>query len=118
MDNKLRYEKYNNCNDVLIIDLHNNYSVVSITGYNKNTKKYEVMLFLKNNSIDDWKLIEIPKLELFANTSTINSAVLKQISALWEDNFFDYYIKRYEYEMKCFEVGNNTLEKEVFKYVS
>ena len=42
----------------------------------------------------------------------INKAILKHVATLLSDGFFDYYINRYEYEMKCFDVGNNLAEKE------
>ena len=31
---KLKYEKFNNSNDIIIIDLHNGYTVIAITGFN------------------------------------------------------------------------------------
>mgnify|MGYP007130715032 CR=1 FL=1 len=48
----------------------------------------------------------------------INSAVLKQVATFLEDGFFDYYIQRYEYELKCFDIGCEVLEKErLLKYL-
>lgn len=110
---RLKYEKYNNTNDVITIDLYNGYSVIAVTGFNTDNRVYTTTLFLKDNTVDTWKLIEnAENLEFHSNQSTINSAILKQVSIFLHDGFFDYYIQRYEYETKCFDVGNDLAEKE------
>ena len=110
---RLKYEKINNSNEVITIDLHNGYSVIAITGFDAENKVYITTLFLKDNTIDTWKLIEkADKLVFHANNNTINSAILKQVSTFLDEGFFDYYIQRYKYEMNCFDVGNNLAEKE------
>lgn len=110
---KLKYEKFNNSNDVIMIDLYNGYTVIAITGFNIENRVYNTTLLLKDNTIDNWKLIEnAENLEFHANQNTINSAILKQVSTFLQDGFFNYYIQRYEYEMKCFDVGNDLAESE------
>ena len=110
---RLKYEKFNNSNDVSIIDLHNGYTVIAITGFNAENRVYTTTLFLKENTIDRWELIEMAdKIEFRANQNTINSAVLKQVSTFLQEGFFNYYIQRYEDEMKCFDKGNSIYEKE------
>ena len=110
---RLKYEKFNNSNDVVTIDLHNGYTVIAITGFNAENRAYTTTLFLKENTIDTWKLVEnAENLEFHANQNTINSAILKKVSMFLEEGFFDYYIDRYEYELKCFDIGNEITEKE------
>ena len=110
---KLKYEKFNNSNDVIAIDLHNGYTVIAITGFNAENRVYTTTLFLKENTIDTWKLIEnAENLEFHANHNAINSAILKQVSTFLQEGFFNYYIQRYEYEMKCLDKGNSIYEKE------
>ena len=110
---RLKYEKFNNSNDVITIDLHNGYTVIAVTGFNAENRVYTTTLFLKENTIDTWKLIEkAENLEFHANHNTINSAILKQVSTFLQEGFFDYYIQRYEYEMKCFDKGNSIYEKD------
>lgn len=110
---RLKYEKFNNSNEVITIDLHNGYSVIAIIGFDVENKVYTTTLFLKDNTIDTWKLIEkADKLVFHANNNTINSAILKQVSTFLEEGFFNSYIQRYEYEMKCFDVGNDLAESE------
>lgn len=113
MMKRLRYEKYNNSDSVITIDLHNGYSVIAISGFNADAYNYTTSLFLKENSIDDWKLIEdAENIEFNANKSTINSAILKYVSNHLEEGFFDYYIQRYEYEIKCFDKGSEYFDSE------
>ena len=110
---RLKYEKFNNSNEVIMIDLYNGYTVIAITGFNTENRVYTTTLFLKDNTIDTWKLVEqADKLEFHANQNTINSAILKQVSIFLEEGFFDYYIQRYEYEVNCFNVGNDLAESE------
>ena len=110
---RLKYEKFNNSNDVITIDLHNGYTVIAVTGFDTENGVYATTLFLKDNTIDTWKLVEnAENLEFHANHNTINSAILKQVSTFLQEGFFDYYIQRYEYEMKCFDKGNSIYEKE------
>lgn len=108
---KLKYEKYNNSNNVITIDLHNGYTVIAISGYNIEKGLYITTLLLKADGIDTWKLIEkAESLEFNATSHTINMEVLKQVSKFLEEGFFDYYIKRYSYETKCFDKGNDYFE--------
>ena len=110
---RLKYEKFNNSNEVITINLHNGYSVIAVTGFDTENGVYATTLFLKDNTIDTWKLIEnAENLEFHANHNAINSAILKQVSTFLQEGFFDYYIQRYEYEMKCFDKGNSIYEKE------
>ena len=110
---RLKYEKFYNSNDVITIDLHNGSSVIAVRGFNAEYGVYTTTLFLKENTIDTWKLIEnTENLEFHANQNTINSAILKKVSEFLNEGFFDYYIQRYEYELKCFDIGNEIFEKE------
>lgn len=110
---RLKYEKFNNSNDVIIIDLHNGYTVIAIKSWNQDEKKYTVQLMLKDNTVDKWDLIEkAESLEFNVDYKIINKAILKHVATLLSDGFFDYYIQRYEYELKCFDIGNEIAEKE------
>ena len=109
---KLRYEKYNGLDSMIIIDLHNGYSVVAANGWDKKEKNYKVSLFLKDNEIDTLNLIEEAKTLKFENIyKPINSAILYKVSELLESGFFKPYIERAEYEQKCFDIGNMTIEE-------
>ena len=108
---RLKYEKYRNSNEIITIDLHNGYTVIAIS--TRENGSYITTLLLKENTIDTWKLIEkAENLEFHANQNTIDSAILKKVSSFLEEGFFDYYIQRYEYEMKCFDIGDEIKQKE------
>ena len=95
-----------------MIDLHNGYTVIAISTFDNEKELYITTLLLKDNTMDTWKLIEkADRLEFKANRNTINSAVLKKVAVLLADGFFDYYIQRYEYELNCFDVGNEIEEQ-------
>ena len=111
MTKRLKYNKYMDTNNIITIDLHNNYSVIAIIGKD-NIGMYDVQLMIKENTIDKWNLIEKAEHIMFnATEKTICSAILKCVSEYLENGFFDYYINRYEYELKCFEIGNEISEK-------
>lgn len=110
---RLKYTEYKGCKDIITIDLHNNYTIIAIKSWNKEKENYSVELRITENTIDKWDLI--PKaefLEFNINHKNINSAILKQVATFLEEGFFDYYIQRAEYELKCFDKGNEFYESE------
>ena len=114
MNKRLKYEKYRDINNIITIDLHNNYTVIAIIGRIENDV-YDVQLMLKEHTIDKWDLIENAEHLIFnVNPTTIYSAILKQVSEFLDEGFFDYYVDRYEYELTCSEIGNKIIEKERF----
>ena len=113
VNNKLTYENYRGCKDILTIDLHNKYTVIAIKSWNQDERKYNVEFRITENSIDKWDLIqEMESVEFNVNYRIINKAILKHVATLLSGGFFDYYIQRYEYELKCFDIGNEIIEKE------
>lgn len=110
---KLIYKKYKGCNDILEIDLHNGYLIIAIKGWDKESHCYNVELRLKEKTIEKWDLIEeASDIEFKTTQKNINSAILCQVAKYLENGFFDYYIKRYEYEGQCFDVGNEVIKFE------
>jgi hypothetical protein len=53
------------------------------------------------------------KIEFDCDRTTINASILKHIASLLSKGFYDYYIKRYQYMMNCFDRGNALFEKEM-----
>ena len=49
---RLTYENYRGCKDILTIDLHNDYTVIAIKSWNQDDRKYTVQLMLKENTVD------------------------------------------------------------------
>lgn len=110
---RLTYTEYKGCRDILTIDLHNGYTIIAIKSWTREYNNYYVELKLKRNDVERWDTIEDAESVVFSNDyKTINVAILKHVSSLMDDGFFDKYINRYEYELKCFEIGNDIVEKE------
>ena len=108
---KLEYKKIND--NLITIDLHNEYTVIAILSWQHEEHNYDVTLMLKENTTDMWDLIEKAEhLTFEANYKNIYKAVLKQVADLLTDGFFAKYIERYEYEINCFDRGNELYEKE------
>lgn len=109
---RLTYEEYKGNKDILVIDLHNNYSVIAIKLWNSETHNYTVEFRLQQNTVDKWDLID----ETFyfdVDYKIINKAILKQVSTLLSTGFFEKYINRYEYELDCFDLGNEIEESQL-----
>ena len=112
MNNKLIYNEYKGCRDIITIDLHNVYTVVAIKIWKPDNQKYTVELRLKENSIEQWDLIEeAESLEFETTYKYINSAILKQVSQYLESGFFQYYIDRFNHYIKSSELGDEILNE-------
>lgn len=110
MDKRLKYEKFRNIDNIITIDLHNTYTVIAIIGTSES-ETYDVQLMLKQNTIDTWNLIEDAEhLTFNATSKTIFSAILKTVSTYLNEGFFDYYIRRLEYEIDCMNKGIDIAE--------
>ena len=113
MNKKLTYQKFMNLDNIVTIDLFNDYSIIAISSKDTEKNVYNVSLRLKENTVDDWKIIEnAENIEFDGSVRNINAAILKHVATLLHDGFFDYYIARYEYELNCFDIGNEKMEKE------
>ena len=113
---RLTYEEYKGNKDILVIDLHNNYSIIAIKLRNSETHNYIVELRLQQNTVDKWDLID----ETFyfdVDYKIINKAILKQVSTLLATWFFEKYISRYEYELGCFDLGNEIEESHITNFI-
>ena len=110
--NRLTYTKI--ADDSIIINLFNGYSVIAMKKFYRETNKYEVTFYIKENTVDILDLISSQEnIEFAANYKTINSAILKHVATLLSDGSLDYYINRYEYMLECFDKGNALFEKEL-----
>ena len=113
MNNKLKYENYNGCKDIITIDLHNDYTVIAIKSWSKENNNYTVEFHLKEKHTDMWELIHDATTVFDVDHKTINSAILKHVATLLSDGFYDHFIKRYEYQLRCFDVGNNVISEDL-----
>lgn len=109
----LRYK--NIANVTIEIDLNNGYSVLVMARRNNEENTYSVTLYLKNNkyNINHFDLIEdYQNIKFNSNNKAIKADITSAVAKLLDEGFFDKYIRRFVYEQKCFELGNESLEKE------
>lgn len=107
----LRYEIINR--DTIEVDLQNDYKVIALAKWNYKEKKYYVTLLIHEQSVDNWSLIEEPeRISLESDVKSIKNDMATLVTNLLTEGFFKKYIKRYEYELKCFDRGNELFEKE------
>lgn len=93
----LRYE--NIANMTLLVNLHNNYSIVAMvkSNHKEEVDNYNMTLYIKRNDIDILDLIESQEnINFDSNSKTIRVDVTKHITTLLSNGFFDYYIERYQ----------------------
>lgn len=107
----LRYETINR--DTIEVDLQNGYKVIALARWNCTEKKYYVTLMIHEQSVDNWSLIEKEeRIPLESDVKSIKKDMSTFVTNLLTDGFFKEYIERYEYELKCFDRGNELFEKE------
>lgn len=109
---RLKYEKWNGCDNVIIIDLHNGYAVIAIWSQNEN--EFSVTLHLKENITDMWDLI-VDDWKFTATRGTINAAILRTVADNLENGFFEQFIQRSRYYSKCAELGCYVFEDQESK---
>lgn len=111
-NNSFTYSLYRGCKDIITIDLHNRYTIIAIKTWNHDKKCYMVEFRLTKDNVDRWDLIEESETVKFnSNYKTINLGILKYVSNKMKIGFYDFYFKRFDYELKCFEVGNDIEEE-------
>ena len=67
---RLEYENYKGCKDVITIDLHNDYTVIAIKSWNPDEQKYEKGIAYNGEVICELYLVYYFRLELLKKVST------------------------------------------------
>ena len=109
----LRYENKGYLIEVKLPE--SDYSVLCRYKYDKNKDKYSLSMWLMRNDIDDTFKIDSQEVDtqyISGNKDTIKDNILKIVEQASESGFFDEYVERFEYYMKCFTKGNNFYEDE------
>jgi len=116
---KLRYDKI--AEEIIAVNLQNGYTVIAMRNYSHHKDRYNVKLYIKDNTVDNLDLMEkFEKVKVKTNGTDgltshddriVNAEITKLISELYRSGKFDYYINRYKYQMKCFDYGNEHFEK-------
>lgn len=106
----LRYKNF--CNAAISVDITKDFQIIAIGNWDNDKNCYLVTLYIKENTIDLLELVEECENIMFADSDakSIRTDMAKYITNLYNDKKFMYYIERFEYEMKCFDKGNELLE--------
>ena len=94
------------------VEILNDYIVWAMANWDKEKQKYAVTMYLQRNDVDLLDKMEQLNYEIESDRQSIKSDLCKMITYLLDNNRFDLFINRYEYQMKCFDKGNELLESE------
>lgn len=96
----------------------NGYLVECTYKYDKKVEKYLLSMWLKRNDINNKFQIrsqEIDTQYITGTKETIVDNICRVVEQMCIHNFFNEYIDRYEYELSCFERGDEIICKEKLK---
>lgn len=80
------------------------------------TDKYLLSLSVFNNTVRDTLPIKEQEVDTQIITSPfkmVKVTICKMVEQLCQGDFFDKYVNLYKYYIRCFEIGNEILEKEI-----
>ena len=112
--------RYKNKGYVIEIDLPTKcgckgYSVECRYLYDKQNEKYLLSMWLKRKNIEGTFKIdscEVDTQYISGTPETIKSNICKIVEQACSTGFFDHYIENFEYELKCFDKGNELFTQE------
>lgn len=94
-------------------DLRNGYFVKIDFTENKETDDYHIEGYIRSKDIKLWSYISSLYNDHFiSDKESVKTNIAKYITVLLDIGYFDDYIKQYEYEQKCFNLGNDLLESQ------
>lgn len=100
---------------------YEDYSVECTYRYIKKKEKYLLRMGLVPKDFNSRIKIEFNKIDtqLISGTrETIEDHIDRIIEYMATNGSFDKYIKQFEYECKCFDLGNEILEQETIKEIN
>ena len=102
--------RYRNKGHMIKFELRDGYSIYCTYDFKKENNKYQVNLYLTRNDIDFLDKIDTYYLE--SDKGIIKAVVAKLVEEKYNEGFFNYYIERIVYMLKCFDKGNEMFEDE------
>lgn len=94
-------------------DLENNYMVKAEFVFDKAVNKYLVSFYIRQSQVGMWDQIDkATDITFDSPRETIKADIAKYFTKLLIEGFFKYYIDRYEYQMRCFDRGNDLFERD------
>lgn len=96
-------------------DKFKNYSIKCLYKYCKPKDKYSLSMWIMRNDIEEDYKIESQHIDtqyVPGTRETIEENICLIVEQALSTGYFDKYIDRYEYELSCFERGNELFETE------
>lgn len=99
---------------------YKDYSVECAYHFNKHEGKYSLSMWLNRSDLEDRMRLSSKKVDTQYISGTKETIVenicrvVHQAATIADENgekYFDSFVKRYEYELKCFERGNELFEQ-------
>lgn len=111
----LKYKNEGYVMDVMLPEEcgHVGYSVECRYKYDKPQEKYLLSMWLRRKDIEDTYKIDGQKIDtqyISSTRETIRQDICRIIEQASLSGFFDFYVERFEYTYKCFDIGNDLLE--------
>lgn len=94
---------------------YENYIVECAYHFDKHEGKYSLSMWLNRNDMEDRMRLSSKKVDtqyLSGTKETIIENICRVVHQACISGYFDYFIERYEYELNCFERGNELFEIE------
>ena len=100
---------------------YENYFAECIYHFNKNKRKYSLSMWLNRNDMEDRMRLSSKKVDTQYISGTKETIVenicrvVHQAATVADEDgvrYFDRFVERYEYELACFERGNELFEQE------
>ena len=100
---------------------YKNYFVECAYHFDKPNSKYSLSMWLNRNDIEDRMMLSSKKVDTQYISGTRETIVenicriVHHAATVENENgvrYFDHYVERYEYELACFERGNELFEQE------
>lgn len=107
--------KFTNKGQTLLINLNDTYFVQATAKWNFEKEKYDVELFIRRKDITMFD--EVGQFEFVSTREELFKALVKDIENKYLNGYFDKSVLRYEYYIKCLEIGIDTINNQVEKYV-
>lgn len=111
----MRYENNGYSIEIKLTGKYCGYSVECQYQFDKEKEKYILSMWLKRNDIGNRFRIDSQKIDtqyISGTRETIRLNICRIVEQACTCNFFDQYIEELEYLYKCFDKGNEVLEKE------
>ena len=96
-------------------DKYKGYAASCQYKYDKKEGKYLLCMWLKHSTMDQKYRVEYDGIDtqyISGTRETIRENICRIVEVMMKQNRFDYFIDRYEYDMKCCEKGAEILDTE------